>query len=281
VYSDPSKVRYIDHEGEYFRVAGPHLSEPSVQRTPVLFTATASPAGIDFAGRHAEAVFTGVRGPGGAGPLIDRFRDSARRNGRDGSSVKIVVQAAVIVAPTQEEAERKAQEYREHASLIGRFVHASLPFDPTAHPAERTIADALAAEGLPDDTLPPQSVSGTVGDFIERVGAELEQDFFAVGTPEVVADEIERWLDEVGIDGINLRQYHSYDTLQDFVELVVPELQRRGRLRTAYVPGETLRERLTGGGARLPDDHPAARYRGGTGLGGTRPADSRLIGASA
>ena len=85
----------------------------------------------------------------------------------------------------------------------------------------------------------------------------------------------------MGIDGINLRQYHSYDTLQDFVELVVPELQRRGRLRTAYVPGETLRERLTGGGARLPDDHPAARYRGGTGLGGTRPADSRLIGASA
>jgi len=76
-----------------------------------------------------------------------------------------------------------------------------------------------------------------------------------------VVDEIERWLDEEGIDGINLRQYHSFDTLRDFVELIVPELRRRGRVREAYVPGETLRERLTGGGPRLPETHPAAAYR--------------------
>ncbi|MGK9148760.1 NtaA/DmoA family FMN-dependent monooxygenase [Plantibacter flavus] len=279
VYSDPDKVRYIDHIGTYFQVAGPHLSEPSAQRTPVLFTATASPAGIAFAGRHAEAVFTGVRGAGGAGPLLERFRASAADNGRDGESLKIVVQAAVIVAATQEEAEAKAQQYREYASIVGRFVHASLPFDPTAHPAERTVAEALEVEGARADALPPQVTAGTVGDFIARVGSDLEQDFFAVGTPSRVADEIERWLDEVGIDGINLRQYHSFDTLTDFVELVVPELRRRGRLREAYRPGETLRERLTGGGPRLPDDHPAARYRGGRGLRGA-PAEA-LTGTSA
>ena len=267
VYSDPDKVRYIDHVGRYFQVAGPHRSEPRAQRTPLLYTATASPAGIAFAGRHAEAVFTGVRGPGGAGPLLERFRAAAADNGRDGAALKIVVQAAVIVGRTQEEAEAKAAQYREHASIVGRFVHAGLPFDPLAHPEDRTVAEALAAEGVPADALPPQVTAGTVGEFIVRVGSDLERDFFAVGTPEVVADEIERWLDEVGIDGINLRQYHSLDTLTDFVELVVPELRRRGRLRDAYRPGETLRERLTGGAARLPDDHPAARYRGGRNLG--------------
>lgn len=86
--------------------------------------------------------------------------------------------------------------------------------------------------------------------------------FFVAGTPTVVADAIEKWLDEDGIDGINLRQYLSFETARDFIELVVPELRRRGRFRERYNEGETLRERLFGAGrARLPGDHFGARYR--------------------
>lgn len=82
------------------------------------------------------------------------------------------------------------------------------------------------------------------------------------GTPTVVADEIEKWLDVDGIDGINLRQYLSFETARDFIELVIPELRRRGRFRERYNEGETLRERLFGAGqARLPADHFGARYR--------------------
>jgi long-chain alkane monooxygenase len=69
-------------------------------------------------------------------------------------------------------------------------------------------------------------------------------------------------MDEDGIDGINLLQYLSFDTVRDFVDLVVPELRRRGRFRTSYNDGETLRERLFGAGrARLPGTHFGARYR--------------------
>jgi len=82
------------------------------------------------------------------------------------------------------------------------------------------------------------------------------------GTPKVVADAIETWLDEGGIDGINLRQFLTPGTAEDFIELVVPELRRRGRYREGYADGETLRERLFGAGhARLLPDHPGTRYR--------------------
>jgi hypothetical protein len=88
------------------------------------------------------------------------------------------------------------------------------------------------------------------------------QGFYIAATPKVVADAIEKWLDEGGIDGINLRQFASFDTARDFIELVVPELRSRGRYREAYTPGETLRERVFGAGrARLPDYHFGARYR--------------------
>ena len=70
-----------------------------------------------------------------------------------------------------------------------------------------------------------------------------------------VADEIEQWLDEVDVDGINLRQYHTFDTARDFIELVVPVLQERGRLRSSYDETESLRDRIFGEGDRLPDRH--------------------------
>jgi hypothetical protein len=100
------------------------------------------------------------------------------------------------------------------------------------------------------------------------VGSRQDR-FLVVGTPKVVADEIEKWLDEDGLDGINLRQYHSFDTARDFAELVVPELRRRGRMPAeGEIAGTgTLRERLFGAGnARLPERHVGARYRGGANL---------------
>jgi hypothetical protein len=92
------------------------------------------------------------------------------------------------------------------------------------------------------------------------------QPFMAVGSAADVADQIESWLDEHDIDGINLVQYHSPDTASDFIEFAVPELRRRGRLRDTYVPGETLRERVHGVGPRVAENHPAARFRGGKNL---------------
>ncbi|QYF74169.1 NtaA/DmoA family FMN-dependent monooxygenase [Cryobacterium sp. PAMC25264] len=267
VYTDPAKVRYINHVGEHFSVAGPHLSEPSLQRTPVLFQATASKAGTAFAGKHAEVVFTGGPTPAGVLAGIQSMRDSAVEQGRAAGDIKFIVQAGVVVGRTEEEAAEKLRVYRELASVEGRLAHASLPFDPTAHPRDITVREALVREGKSDAPgaayLPQEQ---TVGEFLDVIATSWDEQFFVVGTPTVVADAIESWLDDIGIDGINLRQYHSFGTAQDFIELVVPELRRRGRLREAYVDGESLRERIFGSSARLQPPHVATRYRNGQNL---------------
>ncbi len=262
-YTDPSKVRYIDHVGENFRVAGPHLSQPSPQRTPVLYQATGSPAGIAFAGRHAELVFTGGRSTTDFIQNAERMREAAARHGRTADDLKFIVQAGVVVGRTEAEASDKWRTYREQTSLEGILAHAGFPFDPTVFPRETLVRDALAQAGVAEKAVPSAGPDTTIGQLIDGIAGGREGRFFVVGTPKVVADEIERWLDEDGVDGINLRQYHSFDTARDFAELVVPELRARGRLLEG---GPTLRERLFGRGPRLPENHIAARYRGGANL---------------
>lgn len=262
VYTDPAKVRYIDHQGEHFRVAGPHLCQPSRQRTPLLFQATGSPAGSAFAGRHAEVVFTGGATPADVRRNIATMRANAAAQGRDPAALKFIVQAGVVVGRTDLEVADKLASYRQLVSADGAMAHAQLGVDLRAYPPHARLQEVFregdAGWGLVN-RFGPQT---TVGEALSSFGGLLEDRFFAAGTPREVADEIERWLDVDGIDGINLRQYLSFETARDFIELVIPELRRRGRFRQRYEPGETLRERLFGAGAaRLPADHPGARYR--------------------
>jgi FMN-dependent oxidoreductase (nitrilotriacetate monooxygenase family) len=277
VFTDPSKVRYIDHVGERHRVAGPHIVHPSPQRTPVIFQATGSPAGIEFAGRHAEVVFTGGRTSEEFQRAADGMRSAAVRHGREAGDVKFIAMAGVIVGRTEEEAADKWRLYQQHASLDGILAHSSLPVDLTAFPRDITVREALLrAEVLPD-AVPFLPLDRTVGQALDFISGSRDDRFLAVGTPKVVADAIERWLDEDGLDGINLRQYHSFDTARDFAELVVPELRKRGRLPEAGAKPTTLRERLFGAGDRLPDRHIAARYRGGANL--DNPVESLRLAA--
>ncbi|WP_210479246.1 LLM class flavin-dependent oxidoreductase [Naasia sp. SYSU D00948] len=267
VYTDPAKVRYIDHVGERHRVAGPHIVHPSPQRTPVVFQATGSPAGIEFAGRHAEVVFTGGRTSEEFRRNADSMRQAAVRHGREADDVKFIAMAGVIVGRTQEEAEDKWRLYRENASLDGILAHHSLPVDLTAFPRDITVGEALIRADVRPEAVPFLPLGRTVGQALDFIAGVRDDRFLVVGTPTTVADTIERWLDEDGLDGINLRQYHSFDTARDFAELVVPELRKRGRLPQEGERFGTLRERLFGAGrARLPERHIGARYRGGANL---------------
>ena len=267
VFTDPSKVRYIDHVGERHRVAGPHIVHPSPQRTPVLFQATGSPAGIEFAGRHAEVVFTGGRTSEEFRRNADGMRDAAERHDRQRDDVKFIAMAGVIVGRTTEEAEDKWRLYQQHSSLDGILAHSSLPVDLTAFPRDITVREALARAEFPAERVPFLPLDRTVGQALDFIKNGRDDRFLVVGDPKTVADEIERWLDEDGLDGINLRQYHSFETARDFAELVIPELRRRGRLPQEGERSGTLRERLFGDGHnRLTERHPATRYRGGANL---------------
>ena len=82
----------------------------------------------------------------------------------------------------------------------------------------------------------------------------------SVGSPQEIADELQSWVEETDVDGFNLAYALTHESFADFVDLVVPELQRRGVYKTDYAEG-SLREKLHGGGARLADPHPGARYR--------------------
>lgn len=274
VYTDPSKVRYINHVGDNYKVAGPHLCQPSLQRTPLLFQATGSTAGIEFAGRHAEAIFTGGSSLKEVQDNIQAIRDKAQEHGRDPSGVKFFVPASVIVGRTEEEVQEKLEQYRALHSVDGSLAHMQSPIDFTQFPPETKLRD-LVAKGDQSWGLRWVNSDETVGGLIDKIRFRQDR-FFVAGTPAHVADTIERWLDEDGIDGINLIQYLSYGTAKDFIELVVPELRRRGRYREKYQEGETLRERFFGQGqSRLPDNHIGARYRDAKNL--TQPVEPLVL----
>jgi FMN-dependent oxidoreductase (nitrilotriacetate monooxygenase family) len=263
IYTDPSKVRYINHVGPHFKVAGPHLCQPSRQRTPVLYQATGSHAGKEFAARHAEAVFTGGMNAGAVRANIADMRARLVRHGRKPTDIKFISGAGIITGKTDADVAKKLEEYRRLISVEGRLAHGMSRIDYTKYPPTELLADIIERrdpgyEHIGQRFKPEQ----TIGEVIEQLGGINYGRYFVAGTPSVVADAIEKWLDEDDLDGINLVQYHSYDTARDFVEYVVPELRRRGRFRDAYNDGETLRERFFGTGhSRLPGYHFGARYR--------------------
>jgi FMN-dependent oxidoreductase (nitrilotriacetate monooxygenase family) len=267
VYTDPRRVHRIDHVGTYFRVAGPHLSEPSLQRTPVLYQAGSSPTGRAFAARHAEAVFVGGSSLADFAATIADIQKLAEQNGRGPHAVRTLGSAVIIAGRTSEEAQRKVEEYERLSSAEGYLAHAGggSGIDLAAYPPETRIDDILPKPSHDSATSRRYAPGETVSDALREVTRFDRGPFFVAGTGVQVADAIEGWVRETGIDGFNLRQFLTPGTLEDFVEFVVPELQRRGLYRLAYEDG-TLRERLFGQGhARLPDAHPGAAYRRHTG----------------
>ena len=272
VYTDPSKVRYIDHVGPHYRVRGPHLSEPSIQRTPVLFQAGSSDRGREFAGKHAEGVFVGGRDLQVYRENVADIRRRAEAWGRQGSDIKTYASAVIVLGRDEDDAEAKAAEFRRLSSAEGYLAHAGGGgIDLAAYPREAKVMDILRAENKAgrDNTQSGRrhyDEETTVGRALDAVTAFDRGPFYAAGSATKVADAIEGWVRDTDLDGFNLRQFLTPGTAEDFVEYLVPELQRRGLYRTEYAES-TFRERLYGpGNRRLFDRHPGARYRGGAHL---------------
>ncbi|MBS0968746.1 FMN-dependent monooxygenase [Chimaeribacter arupi] len=258
LYADPAKIHAIRHQGEFYRMEGYHLTSPSPQRTPLLFQAGSSARGLAFAGRHAECTFVTGSTPEAMRKQVHALRQAAVDAGRPADALKVFMGVGVIVAPTAAEAQEKYRDYLRYAS----------PEAGIAHFSSSTGID-LARFGLDEPiqagpTQAIESVTKTYSGWTRR--RLLEQHAMGsrypllVGDPSQVADQLLRWMDEGEIDGFNLSRILNPGSYEEVIRWLVPELQSRGRYKTAYRPG-TLRQKLFRHGDRLPASHPAAAWR--------------------
>ncbi len=261
VFTDPDKLHVLDHKGDYFDVRGPLNIARPVQGWPVIVQAGASEAGRQLAAETAEAIFASVRTLQDGQAFYSDIKSRMQKIGRNPDHMKVLPGCLVVVGDTDEEARQKRLllDSKVHyesaiASLsIALGVDAS-EFDPdgplpsnipqtnTSHSGRERAMKLAAEEGL------------TVRQLAQRFGGY--SGLALVGTPQTIADQMEEWLMERGCDGFNVMFPYLPMGLDDFVDRVVPELQRRGIFRTEY-EGSTLRENLG-----LP--RPPSRYAGKT-----------------
>jgi len=260
IYAQPGKVHKVEHHGEFYQVEGYHLCEPSPQRTPVLFQAGSSERGLLFAGQHAECVFISGQNKASTKAQVDKVRASAITAGRNGEDVKIFMGLNVIVGKTEAEAQDKLAEYRRYASAEAGVAHfsASTAIDFSQYELDEPIQH-VKSNAIQSATKILQNNDWTRRKLLEQhaLGGRY---ITLVGSPEQVADELEAWIAETGLDGFNLTRIVTPESYVDFIDLVIPELQRRGSYKTAYATG-TLREKLFHASAQLPSQHTGASYR--------------------
>jgi FMN-dependent oxidoreductase (nitrilotriacetate monooxygenase family) len=264
IYADPAKVHRIDHVGPYYRCSGPSLVDPSPQRTPVIFQAGMSDRGREFAAKHAEVAFVVNRNDEGMRRGVRDLRAKAAAASRARDEFRITPQVNVIVGETVDEARAKLADFQERTSAAGYLAHEfGRGFNPLDHPPSQRLDDALAEDGLArtDSGTYGHGPDATIGEVIDAAADLTNERFFVCSDANGVADALETWAEDFDLDGYLLRNYVHPGTVRDFGRIVVPELQRRGRYRTAY-EGSTLRENIFGAGhRRIADSHPAAAFR--------------------
>jgi FMN-dependent oxidoreductase (nitrilotriacetate monooxygenase family) len=247
IFWDPARMHKLNHEGKYLSIAGPLNIARPVQGWPVIVQAGASDSGRQLAAEVAEMIFAA------GGPIADArayyadIKSRAAKAGRDPALIKILPGALVTVAETDDAA-------REKRALLDRLVH------PDSGMGALSIALGVDARGfdldapLPDIPETNQSQSGR-----QRVLERARRDKLTVrqlavalggygglsftGSAKTIADEMQHWLESDACDGFNIMFPTIPGGVEDFVRLVVPELQSRGIFRKEYA-GTTLREHL-------------------------------------
>ncbi|KAA0918339.1 LLM class flavin-dependent oxidoreductase [Dietzia sp. ANT_WB102] len=254
LWADPDKVRPIHHHGEHFLVDGPLTVPRSPQGRPVLFQAGSSEQGRDLAARRAEGIYAVAYDAESAKSYASDLRQRARAAGRDGDAIVIMPGLVTYVGSTMEEAKRKKAE-----------LDALLPVEQSLAQLSMFVEQDCSDWELdaPVPTLPPLSeFTGPQGRY-ETILRIIQKDAPTVrellgtlaaggghctmiGTPESIADKIERWHRSGAADGFNLMPPMYPHGLEEFVEHVVPVLQERGLFRRSYEGARSLRELLGG-----------------------------------
>ncbi|WIB76057.1 LLM class flavin-dependent oxidoreductase [Curtobacterium sp. MCPF17_002] len=247
-YFDVEKMRFLQHEGEHFRVRGPLTTGRSPQGRPVVFQAGASEPGRELAARTADVVFTLQSDPTASRAFRDDIRARAERFGRDPEHVKVLVGMTPIVGDTDELAHDLADEMM--ALIPDDLALANLgplaggvdfrQFDPDAPVPE--LPESNAGKSHREAIM---SVSRDQGlSTIETARYFAEGSYRKViGSPATIADTMQEWSEAGACDGFLAVPTHFPTGVEAFTRKVVPELQRRGLHRTEYT-GRHLRDHL-------------------------------------
>jgi FMN-dependent oxidoreductase (nitrilotriacetate monooxygenase family) len=246
IFADPAKVHRIEHVGRYFKSRGPLNVVRSPQNGPTIVQAGTSGKGRDFAARYADAVFAIQPNLKGARELYDDIKRGVVAAGRPPSACRLLFGVQPIVGASRAEAEDRQGEHNALVPIEGGLAILSghLDFDLSTLPLDTLMAHRSEARlqrmqtryrTLTGELLTLRQVAQNHG---QSVG--LPQ---IVGTASEVADQLEAYFDAVGGDGFMLSPIDCPGAIEEFVDLVVPELQRRGRFRREY-SGRTQRDHL-------------------------------------
>jgi alkanesulfonate monooxygenase len=247
IYFDPERMHVLNHKGPHFSVRGPLNVARPIQGWPVIVQAGASEAGRQLAAETAEVIFAAPGNFAGGKSFYTDVKGRMDKLGRPRDHLKILPGALVVVGETVEEARAK----RAHldslvhyesaiASLSIALGHDASKFDPDGPLPE--IPETNASKSGRERAIGlARRENLTVRQLAQRFGGYAGLSF--VGTPRTIADEMEQWLVEDASDGFNIMFPYLPVGIDDFVDRVVPELQRRGIFRREY-EGRTLRENL-------------------------------------
>jgi FMN-dependent oxidoreductase (nitrilotriacetate monooxygenase family) len=257
-FADSSKIHAVNHKGEWFSVEGPlNISRP-VQGHPVVIQAGSSEAGKELAARTAEVIFTAWQTLEEAQVFYADVKGRMAKYGRAPDELKIMPGVFPVIGRTEEEAEENKKLLEElipeeagiallsgmiSVNLSGYPVDGPLPELPELDQVNggksrfKLLKDLADREGL------------TIRKLYQRIaGARGHREI--KGTPEQIADQMQEWFENGAADGFNIMPPYLPGGLDDFVDLVIPELQKRGLFRMEY-EGNTLRENL---GLKRPEN---------------------------
>jgi FMN-dependent oxidoreductase (nitrilotriacetate monooxygenase family) len=248
LYFDPNKLNVLEHAGEFFRVRGPLNVPPSPQGEPVMVQAGASDEGRELAAEMAEVVFGVQATLEGAQEFYADVKGRMRAYGRSPDSLKIMPGLFPCIGRTRTEAAHKFEQLQDLiAPTVGlQLLSNRLGYDLSGYPVDGPLPeiprDALSSSRVELFVAMARRENLTIRDLYRRI-AGARGHYQLVGTPTEIADFMQIWVRERACDGFNIMPPAFPSSLRDFVELVIPDLQRRGIFRTRY-EGTTLRENL-------------------------------------
>ena len=245
-FANPDLLKEVDYTGQYFRCKGMGPTLPSRFGRPVLFQAGSSGRGMQFAMKHAEVIFAIQAHVPGMRKATAQIQEAAAKHGA--SDPKVIFGLQPIVRSTDAEAQRRVEELRERVPLEANLARMSGVFgiDLSQFDPDQPLSGASESQG--SRGLMASAMTNEKGELVTlrevaqkwALGPTIPQ---VAGSPEHVADDIERIWRETGCLGFNLSPTTNPDSVNDFVDHVIPILQKRGLFRRSY-EFETLRDNL-------------------------------------